>query len=687
MRLLSDIIIMLAVTAGSAAWAGVDARTMLATAEIEHTEQLRKARADNKQNEVRYTPLIVEFGDSDDLDRLHDDLGAVVLYTRGNLALTYIPDDKIGEMTRGNYVDSYAVSRRATANCDVARVASGIASLQNLPDLPYDGTGVVAGICDIGFDPSHIAFRDRLGMMSVYTDSLARRSVWAPGTPLDNGASLATDTDSETHATHVMNILGGNFRGNEYYGGATGAELAVSCSELSDVAVLAGIEDIIAYSRLRGKPCVINVSIGEYLGPHDGTDLVNRYLDMLGDEALICFSSGNNGAGQYGFRHTLGEDSPGSDNGLPTVGTMFENNNSWDGFGIRGATDVWCHDASPLDIRFVVFDQVECKTVWRSGWYGPEAHSDEAGSFSLSADNVPEIASILTGTTVNGAWSVSGTNNRFNISFDYTVETEAEIPGHHWARYTMGWEVRGQRGVSLDAYSDGVATYMRRYGTPGMIDGTSELSISNLCCGSKVISVGAWSTRNSAPVWGKDSWDKYGYDIDNVAAWSSYGTLVDGRRLPDVCAPGNTLVSAMSGPYLTAHPDAVRAYAQTVDGKEYSWFTMCGTSMASPALAAVLAAWCQKYPDLDCATARTVIAQTARRDFSDISDPRWGHGAADAVEGLRLLDTMNGISGITADGTDYTPEYFDLTGRQVTNPGVGIYIERRGTAARKITRR
>lgn len=662
-----------------------DARSRLAVSKMtrQAAQRAAKAPADGTKQRL-YAPVIVEFDGDKGLEQLRDSLEAVILYTRQNMALTYIPRDKMSGLGGKNYVDRYSVGRTATRNCDVSRRASGISSLQAMQPLPYDGTGVVAGICDTGFDPEHIAFRDRLGMMSVYVDSLAVRRVWAPGSALDNGAELTTDNAEESHATHVMNILGGGFKGNPYYGGAPGAELAVSCSQLSDVALLAGIEDIMAYAREQGKPCVINLSVGEYLGPHDGTDLVNRYLDLLGQEALIVFSAGNNGSGKFGFRHTLGDASPGHSDGLPTVGTMFESTRTWAGHEVEGATDIWSHDDRDFDIRFVVSDQTTYRTVWRGPWYGPSVSGQTEGEFSFSTEDFPELAKLMTVSAVHGYWETDKGNGRFNLSFDHQSDTDKYIPGTEWARYTMGWEVRGQAGTTVDAYCDGVQTFMRQYGTVGMIDGSTDMSISNLCCGRAVLGVGAWNSRNTVPEWNTDTEERLGFEVDRVAGWSSYGTLIDGRRLPDICAPGNTVVSAMSDFYLQKYPETKTAYRQTVGGREYAWYEQCGTSMASPAAAAVLALWCQAYPQLDMATARRIITETARRDFTDIDDPRWGNGAIDAVAGLDALrEHYAGVADITVD--KYAePAYFDLQGRPVTNPAAGLYIERRGTVTRKV---
>lgn len=682
------ILVLLALLAYLTASASVaDPRTRLETARIAREAAMRKARAAEGEPTL-YTSLIVRFDSDDDLRRITDELGGVIFHTRGDMALCCIPRDKVEELSHGSYVDSYAIARKASANCDRQRQGmrvSGIKDGAGVPLLPVTGKGVVAGICDIGVDPSHIAFKDRLGLVSTYVDSLAIREVWAPGSSLDTGAELRPDTDDDWHGTHVLNIVGGSDTGTPYYGVATGSVLAASRSYLTDVAMLAGIEDILAYAKERGMPCVVNLSVGSYLGPHDGSDLINRYLSLLGREAVIIFSAGNNGNGKESLRHTLGPDSPGTADGLPTAGTMWESSKTWDGFNVIGAMDIWSADAQTCDVRIVVWDQVDRKFLYRTDWFGPATGKAE-GDAVFDAADAPETAVLLKGSRVNVAWGISPENGRYSIAIDFAMISEATLPGTAWARYVMGWEVRGRGGFSFDACTDGIQTFMRNYGTPGKIDGSSVLSISNLCCSDAVIGVGAWSTRNTAPVWGSDKEQTFSFGLDAPAVFSSYGILRDGRVMPDVCAPGNTVVSAISNAYIAAHPDdGTIAHRQTVDGKEYSWAQQCGTSMASPAVAGVIALWMQAHPDLDVNTARMVAAETAYIP-GDGANPRWGaSGAIDARAGLDKLNEMAGIGAITPDtAADGPAEYFDLTGRRINNPGPGLYIERRGSSVKKI---
>lgn len=59
--------------------------------------------------------------------------------------------------------------------------------------------------------------------------------------------------------------MAGNGAGSPYVGIARDADIVVSTSTLTDVGLLAGVEDIIDYAKEVGKPCVINLSMGNYI--------------------------------------------------------------------------------------------------------------------------------------------------------------------------------------------------------------------------------------------------------------------------------------------------------------------------------------------------------------------------------------------------------------------------------------
>ena len=91
-----------------------DSRTRLATTQIARDAAMHKARA-AQDGPTLYTSMVVRFSSDDDLRRITDELGGVIYYTRADMALCCIPRDKVEELSRGHYVDSYAISRKASA--------------------------------------------------------------------------------------------------------------------------------------------------------------------------------------------------------------------------------------------------------------------------------------------------------------------------------------------------------------------------------------------------------------------------------------------------------------------------------------------------------------------------------------------------------------------------------------------
>ncbi len=679
-----------------------DVRTSLTVSHLVKSYAHRRAPS----GERVLVPVIVQMANAETGADSLQTLGATVFYTRGDMALACMPPELVEDTGRLHFVNRLSVARKAAAVADHSRAASRVDAVHagNGLSTSYDGSGIVAGVCDIGIDPHHIALQGRVGMMSTYVDTIGLRSVWAPGSSLHTGAQLQHDTDRDTHGTHVSNIMAGSRTDNPYYGMAPGATMALSASTLSDVGLLCGIEDICAYAREQGKPAVINLSMGSYLGPHDGTDLVNRYLDLLADDALICFSSGNNGNRAFSLVHTLGDDSPLHIDGMPVVGSLFESVKTWAGFDVLGAIDIWSRDATPVDIQLVVWDIVTRTYSYVGPWIGPGADGATEGKFVLDGRNSAVFDSLFTSDCfIRGAYGTDASNGRFTIALDYHINPYEELPGgNHWARYMAGWRVRGKDGTGLTVFTDGTSSFMRNYAAPGMVDGNADFSVSNLCANGRVMCVGSWNSRNSVPVVGSDTPHTFNYEVNTATEWSSYGRLADGTPLPHICAPGNTVVSAMSGPYLSKHPDAELAHTATVGGNTYAWYQECGTSMASPAAAGILALWLQADPSLTIERAIEVAQKTARTNFADIDNPRWGSGAIDAYAGLKYIlesgsaidvekpqvavRVINGCIHVACP-PGVTASAYHVSGRKVplnTPLPSGVYIVKAGQAAYKV---
>lgn len=184
-----------------------------------------------------------------------------------------------------------------------------------------------------------------------------------------------------------------------------------------------------------------------------------------------------------------------------------------------------------------------------------------------------------------------------------------------------------------------------------MFDGT----INDIATGYRPIVVGSFDTRDS---WLSLDYGVYGYQNQfvpyKVSKFSSFGTLVDGRELPTVCAPGATIISSSNEYYLDAENlgDDNRQAAVSDSQRRYSWHQCVGTSMSSPLVAGTMALWLEANPALTCEEAREIVRKTAVKDSDVTSEPnqvQWGAGKFNAYAGLKEVLARASVTGVGAD--------------------------------------
>jgi len=159
---------------------------------------------------------------------------------------------------------------------------------------------------------------------------------------------------------------------------------------------------------------------------------------------------------------------------------------------------------------------------------------------------------------------------------------------------------------------------------------------------------------------------------DYIASYSSKGpTSIDHVVKPDLVAPGNRIISLKESDsyFAKTYPDnsIANQYYQTNNGKALSkdYFTLSGTSMASPMVAGTAALLLQKDPSLTPDTVKARLMKTATKTFpaySIVTDPVTGQlytsqydiftvgaGYLDAWAALNNQDTAAGTAASPAD--------------------------------------
>ena len=116
---------------------------------------------------------------------------------------------------------------------------------------------------------------------------------------------LLPSVDTGGHGTAVAGIAAGYSTGG-YQGVATGAELLIVKLGTPDefafprtTEIMRGVTWALSKAQELQMPLVINLSFGNNYGAHDGSSLIERFLDNAAEigRTVICVGSGNEGAG------------------------------------------------------------------------------------------------------------------------------------------------------------------------------------------------------------------------------------------------------------------------------------------------------------------------------------------------------------------------------------------------------
>ena len=654
--------------------------------------------SDDTTKKSPYVPMLIQVADEPTVDTLLS-LGTIIYNRRDDILLTSVVRDSMQRAIKLHGVNNVSSSGDIDCNMDIARPYCHVDVAQSGGDgLPqaYDGQGVVAGFCDIGFDPHHIAFEGRVKALYTYNTPYGMRKAAVNPSEINE---WVTDSADQFHATHVANILAGGYKGNGYYGVAPAADIVGTTSALYDSGILAGVEDVIAYAKEQGKPAVVNISLSSNLGPHDGSDLVCRYLSACSKDAIICLSAGNKGKYNCYAAYSLSSD---NSEGRVTVNSL----KTWDGFDVLGYAEFWSPDDTPFEFRFEVYDSDTGAIMGYSPWIGGTCEDD---SLKVDLTSDPELSPYLTGKW-EAESGVSTLNNRYCTAVSYDTHTIEVSSRGKWSRYYTCLVARTVDGknIRLDGFSDATLSYFGKVMNSRNVYVGPDGSVNDMATAHGVVCIGNCVTRNTAPYIHTPGSDlpenpfKWNETPGSVTVYSSYSNVPTIERLPHFCAPGTYVVSALSNPYYAVYPDIPVSAVSQVDGKDYYWFPECGTSMSSPYTAGTFALWLQAYPQLSAEEAIAIAQSTACTDVIDFSDYRWGAGRLDALAGLKKVIEASGIIECEADPlvvvtadrrieiTDprgSVPHLYTLSGQELNHRSTlapGIYVLTLGAYSQKV---
>ncbi len=496
-------------------------------------------------------------------------------------------------------------------------------------DTNYKGQGVITCIIDTGIDYDHGDFYKADGTTRIL-------SIWdQPDTDDSTGTGHPSDftygaeyTESEInsgevseedvhgHGTHVTGTAASS--GNELVlDGTQSMQEHRGMAPKSDVVMVKttfGVADIIdAMSYCdqvgtdEGKPVVINMSLGGHYAPHDGTSTLARAVDNVTGAGRIAVAAAGNEGNQP--IHTSSPVGSGNTSTEPwTVETYTPDSGTSNDYFV---TTFWIDGAN--DLQIVVTPP--------NGAYSDTLNATGTGTVTSFRDSTEGAVYIESGIgDPNG--------DRY---FDVQVYDETE--GQEPAEGTWNISITNN-GSSSTTYHGWTADFDDM---PGDLDnGNGQYSVGYPGTAAGALTVGSyvhrwrWSTHDGSSDSYSDSFD----GRDDISSFSSRGPLRDGTQKPDIAAPGQGVISALS---------LDMSYSSRImpGGKHR---LLQGTSMSTPAVAGAVALLLQEDATLTPSEVRTLLTDNARVDDFVGATPNTTFGAGKLDVLRAMTDLLSGSS-------------------------------------------
>ncbi|MEO6231517.1 MAG: S8 family serine peptidase [Ferruginibacter sp.] len=560
---------------------------------------------------------------------------------RKTMVTGLIPIEKIEDIANHPHVQYLSAGEKASPALDSARNSTGVNLVHQGYQLSqsYFGDGVIVGIVDIGLDYTHPNFYDNTGKNNYRIKRVWEQLTTTGTAPLgySYGRELTTQTQIlnaqrdvtvYSHGTHVAGIAAGAGGGvsTDYVGIAPKADIVLVSSDGNAAKLLDGVAYIMDYAASVNKPCVINLSWGSHIGPHDGTSAFDQGCDQLvGPGKIIVGAAGNQGADSIYLAKTYSAVDTSLVSFIRFTGSPL---------GTNGQTtiDIWGVPNQDFKVAVNIYNTSTNQYEDYTSYYSAGVNATVIDTL-YDADPVADSCFLSISTGINpinnkphAIVNIDNSKQRNNNQY-----LQIEILGKN--TQTKAWAANGSAIFSSRGYGGNVLGGATT-STIGELGGT----------GNSIISVGAYTSKTSYQALnGSNQITSYPNAIGTIAPFSSKGPTADGRTKPDITAPGNAVISSFNrfDTRFTAGSNKVAAVV-TYNATNWYFGVDQGTSMATPMVTGTVALWLQADPTLTPTKVKTYLKDSAITDAFTGAIPQagsnvWGWGKLDAYRGLKKV--------------------------------------------------
>jgi hypothetical protein len=510
-------------------------------------------------------------------------------------------------------------------------------------DTAYTGKGIIMGIIDQGIDFNHPDFKTATGKTRVlrYWDHSVTGA--NPPQPYNYGIvwdsssiNAGTCTSLETvtaHGTTVAGMAAGNARANlKNKGAAPEADLIVVETNFNlpnwTLTIADACDYIFKVADSLGKPAVINISLGDYLGSHDGNDpaadLIESLLD-LSPGRIVVSAAGN--AGNQGKFHVR-NNSIGSDTtffwNIPNTGMTVAGPN-------KIVFDLWSDTADAHYYFAYGADKISPNYSFRGNT-----------TFRYATSNMNQVPVTDTLFNANGQRIAIIDSYREIVGANFhmmSVFTTIDSLAYRYRFMTTGsgkYDAWGGSWIQLSNFSTSIPTQnqfpaIQHYIMPDSL----QTIVSSWNCSEKVISVANMRNRKGHITKNNTYYQPASTTpVGKLSENSSKGPARNGTTKPDITAAGDVTLAAGPVWYLNN-----TANNTTIDVGGFH-VRNGGTSMASPVVAGIAALYLQKCPLSTYQQFKLDLSNTAVVDANTGATPNFGYGFGKA-DALGLLTSKN----------------------------------------------